>query len=230
MCVAANHGAQASRLASNQNANGCRVPIGRTNAAKDGRARKLMEISSIPSSGECRCRIVMSKPGRCAVARVVSTSPRSVARFAAANGVSDLGSWGKHQCSAPSRFADHKPSQRTSRRCARCHPRYAARAAWQRRRVGRFLRRSACCCCLRAGRQAQKHAVVAAMSQVFCDPKWAWRASFVHLPCAAEATPTPNSDCMSLPQTRRLTLDVTSRVARIGRAEPHTWRASREAS
>src|SRR5262249_34902596 len=38
------------------------------------------------------------------------------------------------------------------------------------------------------------------------------------------------SDCMSPPQTRRLTLDVTSRVARIGRAEPHTWRASREAS
>jgi hypothetical protein len=29
---------------------------------------------------------------------------------------------------------------------------------------------------------------------------------------------------------RRLTLDVASRVARMGRAEPHTWRASREAS
>jgi len=32
------------------------------------------------------------------------------------------------------------------------------------------------------------------------------------------------------PQTRRLTLDVAARVARIGRVEPHTWRASREAS
>src|SRR5262245_55814533 len=31
-------------------------------------------------------------------------------------------------------------------------------------------------------------------------------------------------------QTRRLTLDVTTRVARIGQAEPHTWRASRGAS
>ena len=32
------------------------------------------------------------------------------------------------------------------------------------------------------------------------------------------------------PEMRRLTLDVASRVARIGRAEPHTWRASRGAS
>ena len=32
------------------------------------------------------------------------------------------------------------------------------------------------------------------------------------------------------PQMRRLTLDVASRVARMGRAEPHTWRASRGAS
>ena len=32
------------------------------------------------------------------------------------------------------------------------------------------------------------------------------------------------------PQMRRLTLDVASRVARIGRAEPHTWRASCGAS
>ena len=32
------------------------------------------------------------------------------------------------------------------------------------------------------------------------------------------------------PKTRRLTLDVASRVARMGRVEPHTWRASRGAS
>jgi hypothetical protein len=38
------------------------------------------------------------------------------------------------------------------------------------------------------------------------------------------------SDCMFPPQMRRLTLDVASRVARMGRAEPHTWRASRGAS
>src|SRR3981189_1143568 len=34
-------------------------------------------------------------------------------------------------------------------------------------------------------------------------------------------------DCMSLPQMRRLTLDVATRVTRMGRAEPQTWRASR---
>src|SRR5258707_15797559 len=34
-------------------------------------------------------------------------------------------------------------------------------------------------------------------------------------------------DCMSLPQMRRLTLDVATRVTRTGRAEPQTWRASR---
>ena len=32
------------------------------------------------------------------------------------------------------------------------------------------------------------------------------------------------------PKMRRLTLDVASRVARMGRVEPHTWRASRGAS
>ena len=37
-------------------------------------------------------------------------------------------------------------------------------------------------------------------------------------------------DCMSLAQMRRLTLDVASRDARMGRAEPHTRRASRGAS
>jgi len=34
-------------------------------------------------------------------------------------------------------------------------------------------------------------------------------------------------DCMSLPWKRRLTPDVHSRVTRMGRAEPHTRRASR---
>jgi hypothetical protein len=37
----------------------------------------------------------------------------------------------------------------------------------------------------------------------------------------------PPLDCMSLPQMRRLTLDVATRVTRMGRAEPQTWRASR---
>src|SRR5262245_46536142 len=38
------------------------------------------------------------------------------------------------------------------------------------------------------------------------------------------------SDCMSLPQMRRLTLDVATRVTRMGRAEPQTRRVSRETS
>src|ERR1700675_2842453 len=37
-------------------------------------------------------------------------------------------------------------------------------------------------------------------------------------------------DCMSLPKMRRLTLDVATRVTRIGRAEPQTRRASRGSS
>ena len=39
-----------------------------------------------------------------------------------------------------------------------------------------------------------------------------------------------SADCMSLPRARRLTPDVHSRVTRIGRAEPHTRRASRGTS
>src|SRR5262249_49237981 len=74
LCAASSQGCQASRVACAQNASGLVLSRKRPNASNDGIACRLIEISSASPSGERRCTISTSRPGRCAVARVASSS------------------------------------------------------------------------------------------------------------------------------------------------------------